>query len=373
MGAYELGLVGLVGSGVGAVLGTPFVWPSRRRRAEVRVLGAGVLAVAALAGLISARLAGFVPATAAASHLVNGLGLVAFPLAVAYLRLTTGAARPGTVWLALPLLAYAPVATLRGLTTGHSEVPFLWLLPVATGFTLAGAITVWRGRPSRDALVPPAWMVGFMALVNIAQIARMDLANLPAGGAVVPLVMGLGVVTMMAWVVRRQIVGDAVGAAMIVPTSPDTAHASASQEPDVAPTAARYERSTLDDASAQALLIRIDGALERDRLFARPDLTLADLAREAASTPHLVSEALNRVAGTSFRELVNRRRVDDVKAQLADRSNDGFTIEGLGASAGFGSRSALYDTFRRLEGTTPTAYRDRLRRTALADGNLATR
>lgn len=347
MGAYELALVGLVGSGVGAVLGTPFVWPGRPRRADVRVLGAGVLAGAALAGLISARLAGLVPATPAVSHLVNGLGLVAFPLAVGYVRLTTGAARPLTGWLATPLLAYAAVAAVRGLTTGHSDIPFPWLLPVAAGFTVAAAITVWRGHASRTALVPPDWMVGFMALVNVAQVARMDLAHVPAGRALVPLVMAFGVVAMMAWVVRRQVIGDAVGAA---------------------PPAPRYGRSALDDASAQALLVRIDQALERKRLFARPDLTLADLARESASTPHLVSEALNRVGGTSFRDLVNRRRVDDVKAQLADPENDRYTIEGLGASAGFRSRSALYDAFRRLEGTTPTACRDSLRRAGRTGG-----
>lgn len=368
MGAYELALVGLVGSGVGAVLGTPFVWPGRPRRADVRVLGAGVLAGAALAGLISARLAGLVPATPAVSHLVNGLGLVAFPLAVGYVRLTTGAARPLTGWLATPLLAYAMVAAVRGLTTGHSDIPFPWLLPVAAGFTVAGAITVWRGHASRTALVPPDWMVGFMALVNVAQIARMDLAHVPAGRALVPLVMGLGVVAMMAWVVRRQVIGNAVGAAPVATASPVTPDAAARPSPEPLPPAPRYGRSSLDDASAQALLVRIDQALERNRLFARPDLSLADLARESASTPHLVSEALNRVGGTSFRDLVNRRRVDDVKAQLADPENDRYTIEGLGAAAGFRSRSALYDAFRRLEGTTPTACRDSMRRAGRTDG-----
>ena len=66
---------------------------------------------------------------------------------------------------------------------------------------------------------------------------------------------------------------------------------------------------------------------------------------------------LNRYAGVSFHELLSRRRVDDVKAQLLDPANDGYTIEGIGLSAGFGSRSALYAAFRRLEGRTPAAFK----------------
>jgi AraC-like DNA-binding protein len=54
-------------------------------------------------------------------------------------------------------------------------------------------------------------------------------------------------------------------------------------------------------------------------------------------------------------------RVEDVKAQLRDPVNDLFTIEGIGLSAGFGSRSALYTAFKKLEGVTPTAFRERER------------
>jgi methylphosphotriester-DNA--protein-cysteine methyltransferase len=59
----------------------------------------------------------------------------------------------------------------------------------------------------------------------------------------------------------------------------------------------------------------------------------------------------------TFHERLNRRRVADVKAQLLDPAADGYTIEGIGASAGFGSRSALYSAFRRIEGLPPTEFR----------------
>jgi hypothetical protein len=74
-------------------------------------------------------------------------------------------------------------------------------------------------------------------------------------------------------------------------------------------------------------------------------------------TPHQLSEVLNRHARITFHELLNRRRVADVKAQLLAPEANRYTIEGIGASAGFGSRSALHAAFRRLEGKTPVEFR----------------
>lgn len=356
MGTYELAVVGLVGSGIGAALGAPLLWAGHERRADARVLGAATLAVALLAGLISARLAGLVPASTLVGHLVNVVGCAAFPLALTYVRVATGTSPAFHPVFAWPLGCYAVAAAVRAGLTGTSVVPFAWLLPFAVGSTVAAAVTVWR-TPAGPALVPPRWVVAFMALVNVAQIARMDLGHVPAVRAVVPLVMVLGFVAMVAFVAWRQVAG-----ATSTTSGELAATASATSHDTLAPPAARYERSALDDASARALLSAIDDALNSERLFARPDLTLAMLAGAAGSTPHLVSEALNRVGGTPFRDLVNRRRVDDVKRQLADPANDRYTIEGIGASAGFRSRSALYDVFRHWEGTTPTAYREGVRR-----------
>jgi AraC-like DNA-binding protein len=170
----------------------------------------------------------------------------------------------------------------------------------------------------------------------------------PAMRAVVPLVFAAGFVALVARLSWRSLAPGA----MASPLGADTR------------ALPRYQRSSLDAAAAQTLLCAIERALDGDRMFARPELTLAQLADAAGATPHQVSEALNRFAGTTFRDLVNGRRVQDVKAQLAGVDSDRYTIEGIGASAGFRSRSALYAAFHRAEGMTPTAFRRSLRRTA---------
>ncbi|MGE0360411.1 MAG: helix-turn-helix domain-containing protein [Vicinamibacterales bacterium] len=346
MGVQELAVVGLVGSGVGAALGVPLVWPRRDGGADPRMLGAAVLLMAAVGALISARLVGLVPGSPAVGHAVNLLGLVAFPLAVVYTRQAAGWTRAGDAWLAVPAALYLAALAGRAGLGRATEVPFAWLLPAVLGFTALSGWAAWHRRaPASDTLVPPEWVAGFMALINVAQIARMDLAHVPAARAVVPLVFAAGFVAMVTWTTARAVTRR--GAADRVDEVP----------------LPRYERSALDEDRAGELRGRIDEALTRDRLFARPDLTLGQLAAAARATPHQVSEALNRFGGVGFRDVVMRRRVDDVKAQLLDPASDRYTIEGIGASAGFRSRSALYAAFHRLEGTTPTAFRAAARTT----------
>jgi AraC-like DNA-binding protein len=334
MSAYELAFVGLAGSGLGTALGVPMVWPQARRSPDVRLLGAAVLVMSAIAALISARVAGLVPASAQVEHAINLLGFAAFSLLMLYLRHATGATLTpaAAAWCLFPAAVYLVVLAARSAVGGNTRVPFVWLLPVVLGFTVAGAVMLWRSDGvRRAALVPASWVLSFVVALNVAQIVRMEFAHVTLVRAIVPVVLSAGFLGVAVLFVWRTV-------------TPESG-------------APRYEKSGLEESQAAALLSRLDEALSDDRRFARPDLTLAQLAAAANCTPHQVSEVLNRFTGVSFHDFINRRRVDDVKAQLRDPVNDRFTIEGIGASAGFGSRSALYAAFRRFEGMTPTAFR----------------
>jgi AraC-like DNA-binding protein len=337
MGAYELAFVGLAGSGVGTALALPMAWPRADRPLDVRLLGSAALIMSVIAALISARLAGLAPASPATEHTINILGLAAFPVLVMYARhavrlpITTAHA----AWW-LPAAGYALMIAARFAAGSGTRVRFAWLAPIVCGFTVAAALTLWRHRHQRRAVAVPAEsVVAFVAVLNIAQLVRMELGHVAVIRALVPLVMSLGFVAMAAFAAR-----SAFGAA---------------------PLRSTYERSGLDENSARRLLARVDDVLARDRLFTRSDLTLAQLAAAVEATPHQVSEAMNRYGRESFAEVLNRLRVEDVKAQLRDPANDRFTIEGIGLSSGFGSRSAMYAAFKRLEGVTPAAFRDRER------------
>jgi AraC-like DNA-binding protein len=239
-----------------------------------------------------------------------------------------------------PALVYAGLLIVRGALGLDTRVPFQWLLPVVLTFT---ALCVWyaasAGTASRG-LVSARHVAAFAVILNVAQVIRMLFGDWPLVPAIVPLAATAGFASIVALVVWRSVRGPM-------------------EAPAVAP---RYERSSLDAADAAVLWSRIDEALGAGGLSADAGLTLARLAAAVESTPHQVSEALNRFAGTSFHELIARRRVEAIKAMLREPATDRFTIEGLGQSAGFGSRSAMYAAFRRLEGASPAEYRARVRR-----------
>ncbi len=355
MGAYELAFIGLAGSGVGTALGVPMVWPRSNRPFDVRLLGSAALFMSAAAALISARLAGLAPASAATEHTINLLGLCTFPLLVMYARHAVQApiTHAQAAWWA-PAVVYGTAIAVRAAAGSSTRVPFAWLAPIVCSFTIAAAITLWRHRHQRrPVVVPAAAVVGFVALLNAAQLVRMEFGYIAVVRALVPLVMSVGFLAMAGYAAWRVSPGRGAG-----PLSRGAGPLGPASSPSpITRPHVPYERSGLEEEAARQLLARVEQALGRDRMYARTDLTLAHLAAAVDATPHQLSEALNRFAGASFADVVNRRRVDDVKAQLLDPANDRFTIEGIGASAGFGSRSALYTAFRRLEGMTPTEFR----------------
>jgi AraC-like DNA-binding protein len=343
MSAQELAVLGLGGSALGAVLGTPLVWPRATRSWDARLLGVMLLSTSALAALISARLAGLVAPVALVEHAINLLGLSALPVVVLYTRRAAAdlVGLRDAAWLWGPAVAYFTAACGRGLLGQDTRVPFAWLLPAVLAFTVLSALPLQRPTRVNGVLVQPGWVVGFLIVLNAAQIVRLTLGHLAPVRAVVPLAISGAFVTLVAFIAWKM---------ANVPGGDST------------PAAAKYSRSGLDADEAREFLARIEATLARDRLFARPDLTLATLASVVGCTPHQLSEALNRFGGTSFRDLVQRRRVDDVKAQLDEPDSERFTIEGVGVAAGFRSRSAFYEAFRRLEGMTPAEYRASRRR-----------
>ena len=354
MGTFELAVVGLAGSGFGTALGIPMIWPTARRALAVRLMGGWLLTASALVALISARLVGLLPVTAAVEHTVNLLGFITYPLLYLCLREQSG--RPTRVteawWLWLPAGGYVAALAVKAALGIGTRVPFAWVLPVLLAFTALCATTVFRrdGRPN-DGIVPARGMVLFLLVLNSAQIVRMVFGHVAPVPALVPFVMTAGFVTIVGFVVWRAL-------DTLIPV--DGSFESSESSSELAETP-RYERSGLDAEAAATLISDIERALAERRLFADPNLSLTRLAEAVGATAHQVSEVLNRHANVGFHELINRHRVGEVKAQLLDPAADRFTIEGIGAAAGFGSRSALYAAFRRLEGTTPTEFRARAR------------
>ncbi len=116
----------------------------------------------------------------------------------------------------------------------------------------------------------------------------------------------------------------------------------------------------LDPERAGPFLRRLHQALDDKRLYLQPDLTLDALAQHLAMPRGRLSALINQHCGVSFLQLVNQRRVAEAERLLGSPEGEHLTVEAIAGRAGFGSRSAFYDAFKRHTGQTPAAFRDQL-------------
>jgi AraC-like DNA-binding protein len=130
---------------------------------------------------------------------------------------------------------------------------------------------------------------------------------------------------------------------------------------------ARYERSGLGELETKRLKVALLALMAEQHPYRDPELTLAGLAERLDSTPHKLSELLNRELSMTFFDFVNGYRVDEVRERLADPRTRNRNILGLGLDAGFASKSTFNQAFRKMTGQTPSTYRKALEeRKALA-------
>lgn len=116
-----------------------------------------------------------------------------------------------------------------------------------------------------------------------------------------------------------------------------------------------------DEASAS--LKKLDQMMESQELFKNPNLTLSELAKAIHVTPHLLSQILNDHAGKNFTSYINARRIDEACKMI--EANRPFSLEAIGYEVGFNSKSTFYASFKKIKGTTPMAYKERLGKTSV--------
>jgi AraC-like DNA-binding protein len=112
------------------------------------------------------------------------------------------------------------------------------------------------------------------------------------------------------------------------------------------------------EGAPSALAGKIIAALERDRLYRRPDLSLGALARVLDADEHHVRQAINAELGfRNFSAFVNGFRLQDVHAALSDAGQMETSISTIALDAGFGSIASFNRVFRAAYGVTPTDFR----------------
>ena len=119
----------------------------------------------------------------------------------------------------------------------------------------------------------------------------------------------------------------------------------------------KYKQSNLDDQDKELLRAKIEDTMAHCTEIYSSDFSAQQLAEAIGEHYKKVSQIINECYGCNFNAFINKYRVQEACRRMADRQNFGnLTIEGLGQSVGFKSRSTFINAFKANTGLTPSEY-----------------
>lgn len=124
----------------------------------------------------------------------------------------------------------------------------------------------------------------------------------------------------------------------------------------------KYQNSTLGDDDKAALTDRILQVFENGEEIFESNFDMNRLAELVGSTYKNVSQTVNEQLGKNFNQVLNEYRIKEACRRLNDQATYGnYTIEAIGESVGYGSRSTFVTQFKSLTGLTPSEFQNQAR------------
>lgn len=103
--------------------------------------------------------------------------------------------------------------------------------------------------------------------------------------------------------------------------------------------------------------IRINDYIWQKALYANKNISLTSLAKALDMPPHSLSLLINHHYHQNFTDYINTLRINRIQQQITlAGSLKNYTIEAMASDVGFASRSAFYNAFKKVTGTTPLQY-----------------
>lgn len=131
-------------------------------------------------------------------------------------------------------------------------------------------------------------------------------------------------------------------------------------EPSLIKIPSKYSKSGLTEEKAKLLASKLDDLFYKEKIYLNPELTLQELSDRLGITPHLVSQLLNQIKEQSFFDFVNSFRVEHFKENVKKPENAHLSLLAIALDSGFNSKAAFNSVFKKVTGTTPSAFRNTL-------------
>lgn len=124
--------------------------------------------------------------------------------------------------------------------------------------------------------------------------------------------------------------------------------------------AKKYQKSSLSKSQMKRILEKLTNEMAINQPYLNPKLTLKILASTINVSPHHLSQVLNEELQQTYYEWIATYRVNAAKKILAAKEYNHYKLEEIGKLAGFNSRSVFYKAFKKIEGCSPSEFKEKL-------------
>ena len=110
------------------------------------------------------------------------------------------------------------------------------------------------------------------------------------------------------------------------------------------------------DSPNNELMQRIQGLMEKQRLYTNVELKVSDVAAQLNTNSRYISDCIKACEGCTFSQFVNKYRLAHAKRLLRDHPD--MKLSTIWAEAGFASEQSFHRTFKQDTGLTPREWKN---------------
>ena len=119
----------------------------------------------------------------------------------------------------------------------------------------------------------------------------------------------------------------------------------------------KYETSGLNTQETQ-LQEKLLDFMQTNDYHLQTEANLKGMAEQLKVAPNYLSQVVNSQLNKNFNDFINSYRIKAAQKRLLDPAFAHLSMEGIGHSVGFRSKSAFYGAFKKQTGLTPKAFMD---------------
>lgn len=119
----------------------------------------------------------------------------------------------------------------------------------------------------------------------------------------------------------------------------------------------KYSFSKLTETKIDELYEEVLKLLDETKIYLNSDLTLPILAKQIGIQTTELSQIINSKSKLNFNDFINNYRIQEAKKRLFDNKFNNLTIEAIGKSVGFNSKTTFIAVFKKTYSATPSVFK----------------